>query len=294
MTPIYKIKMKLFINKAFARKRNENPGRKKEKTIVFSVNPGRSGSQSLQRILDVSADVKAFHEPSPAFHHCALHARRDPIFAQEFWKFVKMPAISQHSERIYVETSHIFGKGFVEPLIALGFRPKIIFLRRPLRDVALSLMRIGSIPGREKSKYQQRNISFLLDPISDPVFVKIDKWHKFSDYQRCFWYALEMEFREVYYKKLFDEVGLSYISIETPDLSDKYSVMRIFDFLGVELSDIEDNSLSSVIATKHNTKADKLNSWRPKEELLDCEEEVVRLSVVVPPVNELEFDFTPV
>jgi hypothetical protein len=71
------------------------------------------------------------------------------------------------------------------PTLRLGLRPRIIFLKRDPRKVALSFERIGAIPGRTTGGREH-----LLSP-ADPSLLPALRWDDFSDYQLCYWYALE-------------------------------------------------------------------------------------------------------
>lgn len=236
---------------------NDWPEKMKHKTLVFSVNAGRSGSKSLQKILDICPEVKAMHEPPPAFHDCAIHARQDPFFAKDFWEFLKLPAISKYPERIYVETSHLFAKGFIEPLIDIGICPKVIFIRRPAREIAMSFMRIRSIPGAEKKKWQRKQISFLLDPIKEKVLLNTNGWQRFSDYQKCFWYALEMQQRQILYKEILGDKYLEYFSCNTSDLSNVEKCIEIIEFIGANAESACRESLNRICQYKFNQKENK-------------------------------------
>jgi len=52
---------------------------------------------------------------------------------------------------IYIETCHTFGKGFLEPMLEICHDTEIIILHRNPIDVAMSMYRLGDIPGRTKT-----------------------------------------------------------------------------------------------------------------------------------------------
>jgi hypothetical protein len=93
------------------------------KTLVFAVASGRSGTQTLAKIFEVLPDVHATHEGVPAFHEVMREALHDPDLARNFLLVRKLPAIADLAEPVFVETSHVFAKGFLPPLLALGLRP---------------------------------------------------------------------------------------------------------------------------------------------------------------------------
>jgi len=102
---------------------------------------------------------------------------------------------------VYAETSHLFGKGFVKPLLDLGVVPDVIVLDRVNRDVALSYWRRGTIPA--KTLMGQR---YLLHP-EQAEYCPLPRWWTFTDYQLCYWYTREMERRMVERAKWIDSAG---------------------------------------------------------------------------------------
>jgi len=154
-----------------------------DKRLIFCLSPGRCGTKYLTRLLRTVPDVAAYHEPQPNFVDVNQAAQQERPLAYQFWLERKLPAILQVDEPVYAETSHLFGQGFVEPLLRLGVVPDVVVLRRSLREVALSYWRRRSIPGRTKA-----GRTWLLMPPDR------DDW---TDYQMCYWFALEMEMRSV-------------------------------------------------------------------------------------------------
>lgn len=158
--------------------------------LIFCLSPGRCGTKYLAAVLDTIPGVHAVHEGKPDFVDWARAARRDPEIARRFWACEKLPhIISLDVCEVYVETSHLFGKGFVRPLLDLGVVPDVIVLRRNFRDVALSRWRRSSIPARTPSGQL-----YLLHP-EQAEWCHLPRWWTFSDYQLCYWYTLEMEGR---------------------------------------------------------------------------------------------------
>jgi len=92
--------------------------------------------------------VDAKHEPRPDFASVARDAQHDPEMAREFWITKKLPAIQKSAPDVYFETSHVFAHGFADALLDIGTPADVIGLSRPHREVALSIWRRRSIPGR--------------------------------------------------------------------------------------------------------------------------------------------------
>jgi len=145
--------------------------------------------------------IIARHEPTPRFSDVMRQVQQDKEIAYEFWLNQKLPQIAQLKANIYLEASHMFCEGFLEPLLDMGIVPNVIFLSRPYRQVALSLYQLGSIPGRTR-----RGLTYLLSP-GDPGVLLLPGWETLNDYQLCFWYCLEIDRRSKQYEVLLQEKG---------------------------------------------------------------------------------------
>ena len=171
----------------------------KNKRLIFTISTGRSGTGYLARILNLLPGVNAKHEPEPKFSNLLRKVQTKPELALHFWILQKLPAIALLKEKIYIETSHVFGKGFLEPLIKLEIIPDIIILKRDYRKVASSLYNLNTIPGRTLE-----GLNFLLNP-DDPYTNSPQNWRQLNDYQLCYWYCLEMNRRMKIYEELILE-----------------------------------------------------------------------------------------
>ena len=127
--------------------------------LIFTVTTGRSGTALLHRLFRLLPNVASFHEPEPKFSHLLRMVQGAPQLAREFLQYTKLPVIAQCDRTIYVETSHLFCKGFLEPAQQLGLRFDLIVLRRAVREVARSLYELDTVPAR--TDWGQ---SFLLAP----------------------------------------------------------------------------------------------------------------------------------
>ena len=157
--------------------------------LIFTVTTGRSGTAYLWRILELVPGIASRHEPKPMFADVIREVQARPAAAREFWLERKLPAIAECGQPIYVETGHLFCKGFFEPLLELGETPDLILLSRPHRQVATSLLQLGTIPGRTEG-----GLRWYLSP-EDPGVLPLADWRSLSDYQLCYWYCLEIERR---------------------------------------------------------------------------------------------------
>ena len=159
------------------------------KRLIFTVATGRCGTKYLAMVLRAIPGVSSHHEPRPDFAEVMRAVQTNSDLAHRFWIEQKLPVIERQKAPVYIETSHVFCKGFFEPLLALGYTPDVIVLTRSLRQVALSFCRIGSIPGRTKN-----GLKYLLSP-DDPGVLRVPLWQDWDDYQLCYWYCLEIHRR---------------------------------------------------------------------------------------------------
>ncbi len=159
----------------------------REKRLLFTICTGRCGTELLAQRLSQLPGVDAYHEPDPSFVEVVRLVREEPARAREFWIERKLPAMARSSAPIYAETTHLFGKGFLKPLIELGLVPDLILLSRPYREIALSLLRLNCVPDRTSA-----GRAFLISP-DDPGVLPVADWRSLNDYQLCYWYCLETE-----------------------------------------------------------------------------------------------------
>jgi len=176
-----------------------------DQRIVLCCSPGRCGTGYLAlalRSLNLEG-VRVEHEPVPRFSEALELAQGEPGTAYRFWLEKKLPYIAGIEERVYVETSHVVNKGFLEAILDIGILPDLIVLRRPHREVALSMWRRGDVPARTETGRQ-----FNVCPGNPGVLLlPADGWEAWPDYKLCYWYTLEMEARAKRYAKLFRARG---------------------------------------------------------------------------------------
>lgn len=200
-----------------------------QKRLVFTVTTGRSGTAYLSTILGYARNVFAVHEPPPEFAEVLRRVQGDPELAEKFWLEEKLPAILEVPDKVYIETSHLVCKGFLEPLLEMGIVPDLIIHRRPPRDVALSMFKMGTIPGRS-----DKGLRFYLSP-DDPGVLKLPDWERLHDYQLCFWYCLEIERRAKAYSELFKENGARVVETTLAGLKTFSGLQSMSGDLGISL-----------------------------------------------------------
>lgn len=184
------------------------------KRLIFTVTSGRSGTHFLTRLLAYCPGVDVFHEELTHSYHTVLRAaQNDPAVARQFVCERKLPFIASCSQPIFVETSHLVCKGFLEAFLEQGLVPDLILLGREPRKIATSLYRLGTIPGRNEKALQ-----FYLMP-ADPDVVSEPGWTEWSDYQLCYWHALEIERRQRVYGERLRSLGARVHACQLNELS---------------------------------------------------------------------------
>lgn len=176
-------------------------GQVKAKRLIFTVTTGRSGTAYLTAVFNYMRDVTALHEPAPEYAEVLREVQSRRETAEKFVVEKKLPAIAGFKKPIYVETSHLICKGFLEVFLDHGLVPDLVIHRRPMRQISLSLLKMGTIPGRT-----EKAMRFYLQP-SDSGVLSLYGWERLSDYQLCFWYCLEIERRAQEYTAHFRSKG---------------------------------------------------------------------------------------
>ena len=237
-----------------------------EKRLVFTVCTGRCGTELLAQRLAQLPGVDCQHEPAPSFVSIMRDVQSDPGLAKEFWTTLKLPAIANSPEPIYSETTHLFAKGFLEPLLDLGIVPDLILLSRSHREIAQSLLRLNCVPDRTEA-----GRSFLLSP-DDPGVLPVVDWRSLNDYQLCYWYCLETERRQHAYAKLIRSHGGNAVSTTLQQIRTASGMMRLVESLNLPKPGIVRQLLWTA------TSARRVNRKRKHKRVLDSDT----------PINELE------
>lgn len=201
--------------------------RVRAKTLVVTVTAGRTGTTFLTHLLALCPDTTSLHEPEPSFVPVLRLAQHDVAVARAFLLEYKLPFVADLPTRRYVETGHLLCKGFLEPLLALGVVPNVIALRRTPRRVAASLLSRRTVPGRGKL-----GLKYLLHP-DDPGVLALPAWSRLSDYQLCFWYALEIERRQRAYRAPVEAAGGSWVDVTAEELHDRQRFLATAETLGL-------------------------------------------------------------
>lgn len=226
--------------------------------LVFCITTGRTGTTLLTKLIAALPDTIAEHEPHPSFHSVMRQAQSDPRIFANFWA-EKLNHIETHKTSIYVETSNVFSKGFLPCLLRLNRNPKLIFLNREPRKVALSLLSRNSIPGRTRN-----GLIFSAQP-GDPMTLPLTgtRW---TDYQMCYWAALDTWYKQAQIETFFKSELRGIFNVFTPDLGKFETYQKLISFIYPETHSVQKIPLSELKAShlriterKHNPNARTLD-----------------------------------
>jgi len=184
------------------------PGHKR---MIFTVTPGRSGTGYLAWLLKDQPGIHCEHEGQPNFVEVMNKVQTSSQIATDFWVNRKLPFIESTSG-IYVETSHVFCKGFLEPLLNLGIVPDLVLLRRDCKAVAASLLRLNTIPGKT-----EKGRKFLLPPEDLNM----------TDEELCYAYCLEIERRMIVYGEKVIELGGRVVETSLDDVNEFFDSLNL-------------------------------------------------------------------
>ena len=242
------------------------------KTIVFTITSGRTGTTLLTNLLATLPDTKSTHEPDPGFHEVMRSAQNNPFEFVHFWDR-KLKQLAVHKETVYVETSNVFSKGFLQTLLRLKVIPKLIFLNRSPRKIALSLLSRNSIPGKTSN-----GLKYSVSP-NDPISLPLLGNH-WSDYQRCYWAAIDSLFKQDYIKLFYTPKLGGIFELKTKDISDPDTFGKLINFIYPFSHEVHKLSnkelifrLNEVVSKKHNLNKKSLG----EEDIPDIEQQEIEI-----------------
>ncbi|MEL6365805.1 MAG: hypothetical protein AAFR11_13300 [Pseudomonadota bacterium] len=262
----------------FTRLDERTLARLRRRRLVFTLTNGRSGSMVLYSLFDLIENVEAAHEPDPRLDFHRPRASRDAAYARRVIDRLKLPAISEGNAPVYVETNNLIVKAYADALEAAADKYELdlayIVLTRPARDIARSMLRLNTIPGRSRiAKY------FYNDP-SEPCLLQPTDPDALTDYQLCYWQTLETEARQAACGVRAEAAGRRVARVALADLNAPGGFENLIDALDLPMTD-EDRS--RVAAFRGRTVNEK--SWagpaaaRTSDAELDAAEAAVRREV---------------
>lgn len=237
----------------------------KRPAYVFSVNPGRSGSEYLSTLFASVEGTLAFHEAKPTMSGPVLEAAmRHGLDRTRRDRLVKVAEIRRLLEAsgasTYVETNHMFAKTFFD--VALEELPPaavaIVILRRPWAKVMRSFLSLGYFTHRRPVWIDWMRVPRRKGPAEDSV-------HHGNPMEAAAEYLLKLEQRSHEIQDWYPEVTYVDSSLET--LQSFEGVKALFDRLGLGGEGYGD--LESRIGTRINerlTKKQRLQIPAPSEQ----------------------------
>ncbi|ATJ84647.1 hypothetical protein BEI_3660 [Halomonas beimenensis] len=223
----------------------------------------------LTEVFKIFDDTRSEHEPEPNYATFLPRVKADPRHALKFLEG-KLNHIESIRESNYVETSNVFGKGFLIPLLRMGVFPGLIFLNRDFRETAKSLYKRGSTPMRTT-----RGSHYSSDPRvpgSLPLFLP----DELSDYQLCFWGVLDSYYRQLQAKDIYDQEGGVYSWVTADDFHDFNHTLSVGHRFGLRAKHVEvaRRMHAEVVGRHHNPNkggrsSEGMEFTEPEIEVLD-------------------------
>lgn len=241
---------------------------------IFTVTTGRSGTAFLASMLSLLRRTVSLHEPDPSFSTVFRRAQSCAGLARDFMEREKLPSIRHRlrGHHVYIETSHVFCKGFLEPTLELlpAESVGLILLDREHRSVASSLQALNTVPGRT-----EKGMAWYLSPSDPTCLTRVDRWKELNDYQLCYWYCLEIEARKEYYSRLIQKLGGRYYRTNIELLQSFAGLMSLQDSLELPgISALGTLKYFRLRRTKLNTKSGRKLSLPQRGDLDEQEADV--------------------
>lgn len=241
--------------------------RLQRRRLVFTLTNGRSGSMVLYSLFEQLEGAEAAHEPDPRLDFHRVRAARDPAYARRVIERLKLPVLARGDRRLYVETNHLIAKAYTEALEgaadAHGLDLSYIVLTRPPREIAKSMLRLNTAPGRSKLARL-----FYTDP-RETCLLQIPDPDALTDYQLCYWHALETEARQGAYGARARAAGRRVARVALSDLNAPGGFEGLLDTLEITPTAAD---LARIEAFRGRTVNRK--SWAPSDGRAMSEDEI--------------------
>ena len=234
----------------------------KDSKCLFILSSGRTGSLSTIKLLNMSPQVEAYHEPSPRVRSASKSAYYEQYINPDKYRqlFIRARSLkitySNVRRKIYAEATYMI---YLSSLIAdLLPNSRFLHLYRHPAAFVRSGMRRGWYNRHSFDQYR-------LEPSrNDPIRKEWDNWPRFSKILWV-WQAVNEHIL-----KLQEQIDRSrFLSVKHEDLAlaetEKYK--ELFAFLGVSCPPHED--VCSLLSVKYNAQTEghfhKLEEWTYEE-----------------------------
>jgi hypothetical protein len=202
--------------------------------IVFSINPGRSGSWYLGKLLDTAAGARGFHEAAPQMTGPYVrmvneHAYEDTYELRWFKAAAVQEFIARHRPAVYADSSHMFIKTFHDVAVRELAPIEVVLLRRPLAQVLRSFVQLSFFHRHPTS------LDWMTSPNAVTAALRcVDEDGRLDHYDRCIAYLLDIGARAQRFKIENPQVPVHEVTVE--DLNSRAGVEDLFDRLGITVT----------------------------------------------------------
>jgi hypothetical protein len=222
----------------------------KTRRLIFTISPGRAGSEYLATLLRSAENVHALHEPLPRMNGRILEmAMSRPPGESYVKRRIKLLGINRalsrlDSDTIYAETSHMFIKSFHDVVLDYYENVEVIILRRQLHKVLKSFVELGffsdinPVADRWMHKPGSANSATeLLRPLDE-----------MDQYEKCIAYLLDIEGLARAFRTSHPDIKTHEITLDGITESD--GARRLFQDLGAIWTPESDRLYSGVVNRK--------------------------------------------
>jgi hypothetical protein len=199
---------------------------------IFSINPGRSGSDYLTELLSKTVNAVSMHEGFPIMNGTAMQKfnEGDDSELRKLMpkKLEQIQRKSKNGRKIYCETNHSYIKGWGY-LIPDEYIPQeeigVIILQRNIDRTAYSLLRIHDVPCASEFSRTWYLMPGGCRNLSAPS-------ENANPYELCKWYVEEIGLRAQEYKAQFPRI--TYVECDLEQLNNYDYVIQMFDIFGLK------------------------------------------------------------
>ncbi len=203
--------------------------------LIFSINPGRSGSNYLAELLGTAEEVISHHEAEPTITGKYIEAINKNNYEQSFSeRWIKVEELKKSLSnlspgQVYVETNHMFIKTFFD-VVTERFKDnvEIIILRKKPCFGLKKLYRVGVLFTKKSCLAQ---IGCLAQTLKLQAIKCIGKDEELDQYDLCIAYLIDMEARASRFQKDYPWVKTYEVYLE--NLNDYNLVEKLFADLGI-------------------------------------------------------------
>lgn len=259
---------------------------------VFVLSTGRTGTETLARLLSCHPAIDAHHEPSPT-----LLPERQAAFAEVYQRPGHFLAIFRRARRLPITHSFLRGKVYAETSARLTFfapvicnalpRARFVYIHRHPAEVVRSGMRRRWYDGHPADRWR------IVPP---PGSVESQQWSDWSTFEKVCWYwkaynrfALDFLARHGHARVFV----LPFVAFARRDTS---TFARLFEFLGVE--PLSEQTMVQVLTQRFNRQEagefpepDRWDAWMRQRLIQICQSEMAELGYSMP-IDERERPLT--